>query len=49
MNTNNYPTANIELKINKGINKNNISDIVKSIISSSIPGFSKDYVKIDYI
>ena len=49
MHTNNLPTAEIELKTSKDINKKEISDIVKAIISSGIPGFNKNYIKINYI
>ena len=49
MHTNNLPTAEIELKTSKAINKKEISDIVKAIISSGIPGFNKNYIKINYI
>ena len=49
MHTNNLPTAEIELKTSKAINKKGISDIVKAIISSGIPGFNKNYIKINYI
>lgn len=49
MHTNNLPTAEVELKTSKAINKKEISDIVKAIISSGIPGFNKNYIKINYI
>lgn len=49
MHTNNLPTAEVELKSSKDINKKETSDIVKAIISSGIPGFNKNYIKINYI